>query len=80
MQNQTLVLFSSFIVLEKYNVRWPPDTTLKAILKLNILCFTYFHRICTLRVPTHIVIKKKFIFSYNDLDIQIHIFPLLLSA
>ena len=33
-----------------------------------------------LPVPTHIVIKKKFIFSYKDLDIQIHIFPLLLST
>ena len=35
MQNQTLELFSSFIVLEKYNARWPPDTTLKAILKTS---------------------------------------------
>ena len=33
MQNQTLVLFSSFILLEYYNARWPPDATLKAILK-----------------------------------------------
>ena len=33
-----------------------------------------------LRVHTHIVIKQKFIFSYNDFDIQIHIFSLLLSA
>ena len=28
----------------------------------------------TLRVQAHIVIRKKFIFSYNDLVIQIHIF------
>ena len=27
-----------------------------------------------LRVATHIVKKRKFIFLYNDLDIQIHIF------
>ena len=33
MQNQILVLFLSFSVLELYYARWPPDATLKAILK-----------------------------------------------
>ena len=32
----------------------------------------------TLRVQAHIVIRKKFIFSYNDLVIQIHIFFLVI--
>ena len=34
----------------------------------------------TLRVQTHIVIRKKLIVSYNDLEKQIHIFSLLFSA
>ena len=41
MQNQTLVLFSSFIVLEWYNARWPPGTTLKAILKTSCVLLIF---------------------------------------
>ena len=41
MQNQTLVLFSSFIVLESYNARWPPDATLKAILKTSCVLLIF---------------------------------------
>ena len=34
----------------------------------------------SLRVPTHIVKKRMFMFSYNDFDIQIHVFSFVLSA
>ena len=44
--------------------------TVKSYDKTNMKDFA----LSPLRVQAHIVIRKKFIFSYNDLVIQIHIF------
>ena len=45
-----------------------------------ILIFPSVFSNAALRVQAHIVIRKKFIFSYNGLVIQIHVFSWLLSA
>ena len=72
---QNLVLFCKFVlkILSK-------NQFLTSIKSRNSFANLRKTMIYTLRVQTHIVIRKKFIFSYNDLDIQIHIFSLLLSA
>ena len=50
-----------------------PNTNVASMVAMETNLLIFFRFCKHLRVQTHIVIKKKFIFSYNDLDIQVHI-------